>query len=84
MRAAVGGRLVGEDDRVPCGPLLLDATSQAFIARAIARVRERKMEHVMPHDLLIAMLEPDDGEIAKFFASCGGDVSTLRRMLSSF
>jgi hypothetical protein len=84
LRAAVGGRLLAEDDRIPRGPLLLDATSQAFIARTIALVRERKMEHVMPHHLLFAMLEPDDGEIATFFASCGGDVSTLRWMLSSF
>jgi hypothetical protein len=84
LRAALEGRLLAEDDLIPREPLLLDAASQGFIARAVARVRERKVEHVMPHDLLFAMLEPDDGEAATFFASCGGDVSTLRRMLSSF
>ena len=84
LRAALEGRLLAEDDLIPREPLLLDATSQGFIARAVARVRERKIEQVMPHHLLFAMLEPDDGEAARFFASCGGDVSTLRRMLSSF
>jgi ATP-dependent Clp protease ATP-binding subunit ClpA len=84
FRGALEGRLLAEDDVIPHEPLLLDATSQGFIARAVARVHERKVEHVMPHDLLFAMLEPDDGEAATFFASCGGDVSTLRRMLSSF
>jgi hypothetical protein len=84
LRAAVGDRLLAEDDLIAREPLLLDAASQAFIARAIARVRERKGENVMPHDLLFAMLEPDDGDAASFFAVCGGDVSTLRRMLSSF
>lgn len=84
LRAALEGRLLAEDDLIPREPLVLDATSQEFIARAVARVRERKIEHVMPHDLLFAMLEPDDGEAATLFASCGGDVSTLRRMLSSF
>lgn len=84
LRAALEGRLLAEDDLIPREPLLLDATSQGFIARAIACVRERKIEHVMPHHLLFAMLEPDDGEAATFFASCGGDVSMLRRMLSSF
>lgn len=84
LRAALEGRLLAEDDLIPRERLLLDATSQGFIVRAVARVRERKIEHVMPHHLLFAMLEPDDGEAATFFASCGGDVSTLRRMLSSF
>jgi hypothetical protein len=84
LRAALEGRLLAEDDLIPREPLLLDATSQGFIARAVARVREQKIEHVMPHHLLFAMLEPDDGEAATFFASCGGDVSALRRMLSSF
>lgn len=84
LRAALEGRLLAEDDVLPRAPLLIDARSQAFIARAVARVRERKIEHVMPHHLLFAMLEPDDGEAATFFASCGGDVSALRRVLSSF
>jgi hypothetical protein len=84
LRAAVEGRLLAEDDLIPREPLPLDATSQTFIARTIALVREQKMEEVMPHHLLFAMLEPDDGEAAKFFAACSGDVSTLRRMLSSF
>jgi ATP-dependent Clp protease ATP-binding subunit ClpC len=84
FRAALEGRLLAEDDLIPREPLLLDVASQGFIARAVARVREQKIEHVMPHHLLFAMLEPDDGEAATFFASCGGDVSTLRRMLSFF
>lgn len=84
LRTALEGRLLAEDDVIPREPLLLDAPSQGFIARAVAHVRERKIEHVMPHHLLFAMLEPDDGEAATFFASCGGDLSTLRRMLSSF
>lgn len=84
LRAALEGRLLPPDDRIPRGPLLLDAASQAFIARTIALVREQKMVDVMPHHLLYAMIEPEDGEVARFFASCGADVSTLRRMLSSF
>jgi hypothetical protein len=84
LRAALQGRLLAADDLVPREPLLPDATSQAFIARAFALCRERKGEHVMPHHLLIAMLESDEGELARFFASCGGDVSMLRQMLSSF
>ena len=84
LRALVGDRLLAEDDLIPRAPLLLDAACQAFIGRAVALVREHKMEEVMPHHVLFAMLEPDDGEAARFFSSCGGDVSTLRRMLSSF
>lgn len=84
LRAALEGRLLAEDDLIPREPLPLDATSQGFVVRAVARVREQKIEHVMPHHLLFAMLEPDDGEAATFFASCGGDASTLRRMLASF
>jgi len=79
-----GERLLAEDDLIPREPLLLDAASQAFIARTIALVRERKLEDVMPYHLLFAMLEPEDGEAARFFVSCGGDVATLRQRLSSF
>jgi hypothetical protein len=84
LRASLEGRLPAENDLISRDPLPLDAMSQAFISRTVELVRERKMEEVMPHHLLFAMLEPDEGETARFFAACGADVSMLRRRLSSF
>lgn len=84
LRAAVGERVLPQDDLVPRDPIPLDAASQSFVARTVARAREHKVEHVMPHQLLFAMLEPDDGDIARLIASWGGDVPRLRQMLSSF
>ncbi|MES2177992.1 MAG: Clp protease N-terminal domain-containing protein [Gemmatimonadota bacterium] len=83
LRTALDGRLLSGDDLVSGAPFPLAATSEACIARAFDLVRERKMEGVMPHNLLLAMLEPEDGEVAEFLASCGCDVTSLRRMLSS-
>jgi hypothetical protein len=83
LRAAVGERVLPQDDLIPHEPIPLDA-AQAFIVRAIARAREHRVEHVMPYQLLFAMLEPDDGDIARLIASCGGEVPRLRQMLSHF